>query len=141
MVDSRKETLAKLEQAFARLQTGKLRSGKRVGRVSISAVAEEAEVTPALIHNRYPELAEKIRAHAGRDTRRQRDDKQAELQAARLAALDLRRRLVELESDLVRLASINAALRIDNDELRAMLESRNVVALPSRFDPRGKSSA
>lgn len=136
MVVSRKETLSKLEQAFARLQAGKARNGKRVGRVSISAVAEEAGVTPALIHNRYSELAEKIRAHAGRDTRRQRDDKHTELQAARLAARDLRRRLVELESDLAKLASINAALRIDNEELRAMLESRNVSVLPSRFGPR-----
>jgi len=136
MVDSRRETLSKLEQAFVRLQAGKVRNGKRTGRVSISAVAEEAGVTPALIHNRYPDLAEKIREHAGRDTRRQRDDKHTELQAAKLVARDLRRRLVELESDLAQLASINAALRIDNDELHAMLESRNVVALPSRFGPR-----
>lgn len=36
-------------------------------KISISAVARKAGVTPALIHNTYPDVAERIRAVSGRD--------------------------------------------------------------------------
>lgn len=61
----RSMTLERLEKAFSRLRSGTVRNGSRIKRVSITAVAKEAGVTPALVHNRYPEFAAKIRAHVG----------------------------------------------------------------------------
>lgn len=124
-------TSERLESALARLLAQE-HPGRRSGRVSISAVAREAGVSPALVHNRYPDLAERIRAHTGRRAPQQRTDQQAELQALREVARELRQRIVGLEVDLAKLASINAALNVGIAELRAMLESRSVVPLPTR---------
>jgi len=65
---SRKKTVDEIQQAIAQVQAGQ-------GKVSISAVAKLAGVTPALIHNTYPDLAEKIRGLVGKATRTQRDAK------------------------------------------------------------------
>jgi AcrR family transcriptional regulator len=65
---SRKNTVDEIQQAIAQVQAGQ-------GKVSISAVAKLAGVTPALIHNTYPDLAEKIRGLVGKATRTQRDAK------------------------------------------------------------------
>ncbi|MGF6604307.1 AcrR family transcriptional regulator [Paraburkholderia sp. GAS448] len=120
-------TREQLEAALAKLLEGQ--TGTCASRISISAVAREAGFTPALIHNRYPDLAARIRVHMGRDVHH-RPDEQAELQALRDVVQELRQRIGRLEADLARIASINAALSVDNAELRAMLKSGNVVSLP-----------
>jgi AcrR family transcriptional regulator len=117
-----------------RLTSGKLRDGQRNGRISITAVAKDAGVTPALIHNRYPEFAAKIHAYLGRGRGKKSAERTRNIDSVAVEACDLRRRIAALESDLARLASINAALRIDNVELRAILNSKNVSAIPSSFE-------
>lgn len=59
---NRQNTVEEIRQAIAQVQAGQ-------GKVSISAVAKMAGVTPALIHNTYPDLAEKIRGLVGKGTR------------------------------------------------------------------------
>ncbi|NMG48779.1 hypothetical protein GO613_11755 [Azoarcus communis] len=54
-VHNRKQTIDGIEQAIEQLQASQ-------GKLSISAVAKMAGVTPALIHNTYPDLAEKCQA-------------------------------------------------------------------------------
>ena len=49
---NRKQTIDGIQQAIEQLQASQ-------GKLSISAVANMAGVTPALIHNTYPDLAEK----------------------------------------------------------------------------------
>lgn len=44
-----------------RIATNRVRKVKPERKLSIAAVAEEAGVSTATIHNRYPEIAEKIR--------------------------------------------------------------------------------
>ena len=65
----RDKTLFDLQLAMHRLQ-------KRQEKATIAAVAREANVTPALIHNRYPDFAEEVRKVNGKATREQRDAKQ-----------------------------------------------------------------
>ena len=65
---SRKKTVDEIQRAIVQLQADQ-------GKLSISAVAKLAEVTPGLIHNTYPDLAEKIRGLVGKATRAQRDAK------------------------------------------------------------------
>ncbi|QIN67968.1 hypothetical protein SBC1_80150 (plasmid) [Caballeronia sp. SBC1] len=72
----RERTLTELQLALSRLQ----RASKKV---SISAVAKEAKVTPALIHNTYPDFAEQVRVLINKSTRAQRDNKHQELQLQR----------------------------------------------------------
>ena len=68
-------------------------------KVSISAVAKAAEVTPALIHNTYPEIAERIRGVVGKSTRLQRDAKHEALVKEKERNRDLRAEVERLRLD------------------------------------------
>lgn len=102
----REKTLFQMRLAMNRLQ-------KRDAKVSIAAVAKEAGVTPALIHNRYPDFAEEVRKVVGKTTRAQRDQKHELLIAEREKNQQLREQAAELMMDLRNLASENEALRAE----------------------------
>lgn len=84
-------------------------------------MAREAGVSPALIHNHYPAIADAIRLEQGRDSRAQRNAKQKELKQEREKGRKLRRELVELRADVARLASINEVLLSENETFQARL--------------------
>ncbi|MCG2655776.1 MAG: TetR family transcriptional regulator [Hydrogenophaga sp.] len=100
---SRKKTVDQIQQAIARVQAGP-------GKVSISGVAKLAGVTPSLIHNTYPDLAEKIRGLMGKASRTQRNAKHDALVRERDVNRALRQELVEARTDLAKLASVNQML-------------------------------
>lgn len=100
-------------------------------KLTISAVATEAGVTPGLIHNTYPDIAETIRAHVGKATRQQRDDKIAELSKARARNKELQAELDTALNDIQRLVSKNETLRQEVAKLRSA-GSGNVVVLPPK---------
>ena len=100
---SRKQTEKRLREAMDQLQN----SGDKV---SISAVAKAAEVTPALIHNTYPEIAERIRGVVGKSTRLQRDAKHEALVKEKERNRDLRAEVERLRIEAAKLASINLTL-------------------------------
>jgi AcrR family transcriptional regulator len=124
-------TRKNLEMALYRLQKGrgKIVKGRRL---TIAAVAKEAGVSTATIHNRHPEIAEKIRALQGKESRRQRDLKHEELQRVREANRALRAEFAELKADLEKLASINETLALENRILRAERDDENMAALLRR---------
>ena len=124
-------TRKNLEMALYRLQKGR---GKVVkgGSLTIAAVAKEAGVSTATIHNRHPEIAEQVRALQGKESRRQRDQKHEELQRVREANRALREENAELKADLAKLASINETLALENRVLRAERDGENVTVLPRR---------
>ena len=111
-VRSRKKTVDEIQQAIVQLQAGQ-------GKMTISAVAKLAGVTPALIHNTYPDLAEKIRGLVGKATRAQRDAKHDAL----------RQELAETRTDLARLASINQVLVNEVALLKGMATGKVVSIL------------
>jgi AcrR family transcriptional regulator len=119
------------EKTRDELQYAILRIKNRGKKLSISAVAAEAGVTPGLIHNTYPDIAESIRAEVGKGTRKQRDDKIAELAETRERMKVLRAELETAMADIRRLASINETLRQEVSTLRSV-ETGNVVLLPPR---------
>jgi AcrR family transcriptional regulator len=98
-------------------------------KLTFAAVAREAGVSTALIHNCYPEIAELIREQQGRSSRAQRDAKREQLRAEQDKTRELRKQLKELERQIASLASINEVLLIENRELKAELGARNVVRL------------
>lgn len=100
----RDKTLFELQLAMHRLQ-------KRQEKVTIAAVAREANVTPALIHNRYPDFAEEVRKVNGKATREQRDAKHTLLVTEREKNRRLREDLSKFLVELQDLASINEGLR------------------------------
>ncbi|MEH6437347.1 TetR family transcriptional regulator [Massilia sp. DD77] len=107
-----------------RLQSSLLRVMDSGRRLSIKAVAEEAGVTPSLIHHVYPDVAEQIRATMGRSTRAQRDAKHDELVDAKRTISDQKAELRELRADLASIASVNLQLQDRIDELEAQLEGK-----------------
>ncbi|RYE42022.1 MAG: TetR family transcriptional regulator [Hyphomicrobiales bacterium] len=100
---SREQTERRLKEAMEQLQ----HSGDKV---SISAVAKAAQVTPALIHNTYPDIAERIRSVVGKSTRMQRDAKHEALVKEKERNRELRAEVERLRADAAKLASINLTL-------------------------------
>ena len=92
-------------------------------RMTIAGVAREAGVSNAAIHNRYPDLAARIRELSGKTGER---NLQAELsrrrgnikreQAQRRA---LRDQLAEKTEQLRKASSVNASLDLENQSLKA----------------------
>jgi AcrR family transcriptional regulator len=100
---SRKQTEKRLREAIDQLQNLGVK-------VSISAVAKAAKVTPALIHNTYPDIAERIRGVVGKSTRLQRDAKHEALVKEKERNRALRAEVESLRIEAAKLASVNLTL-------------------------------
>ena len=131
-VHNRKQTIDGIEQAIEQLQASQ-------GKLSISAVAKMAGVTPALIHNTYPDLAEKIRGLVGKATRTQRDAKHSALVRERKINLTLRQELVETRATIAKLASVNQTLLNEIAVLKGVATGKVVAILRAR-EPSSVSS-
>lgn len=131
-VHNRKQTIDGIEQAIEQLQASQ-------GKLSISAVAKMAGVTPALIHNTYPDLAEKIRGLVGKATRTQRDAKHSALVREREINRTLRQELVETRATIAKLASVNQTLLNEMAVLKGIATGKVVAILRAR-EPSSVSS-
>jgi AcrR family transcriptional regulator len=120
--DQRRNSLL---QALQRVKSG-LKAGESL---SILKVAEEAGVSGSLIHNRYPDIAERIRGEMGKSSRVQRDQTRAALTKARQTIADLRKGLRAATADVRRLASINLSVTMERDELRAVAAATNITPI------------
>ena len=129
---NRKQTIDGIEQAIEQLQASQ-------GKLSISAVAKMAGVTPALIHNTYPDLAEKIRGLVGKATRTQRDAKHSALVREREINRTLRQELVETRATIAKLASVNQTLLNEMAVLKGIATGKVVAILRAR-EPSSESS-
>lgn len=118
-----------LRLAMFRIQRGRART--KATKLSIASVASEAGVSPALIHNHYPIIADEIRTAQGRSNRVQRDAKQLELKAERDKVRTLREEMASLKADRDKLASINEVLMAENAVLRAQRKSPHVLSVLS----------
>lgn len=118
-----------LKLAIYRIENG--RAHTKETKVTIAAVAREAGVSTALIHNHYPTVAEAIREKQGRSSRAMRDVKHQDLIAERQKAVGYRQEVEELKAKLASIASINEVLLDENQTLKAKLRERNVVELAS----------
>lgn len=106
------------------LQTAIRRFERKGTTLSISAIANEVGVTPALIHNTYPGVADEIRAKIGRSARQRNDEKTVALGEADERIRALTDKLRESEADNAKLASINETLRDEIASLRAQLTGK-----------------
>lgn len=114
-----------LKLALTRIQRGRAHTGET--KVTIAAVAREAGVSTALIHNHYPNIAEAIREAQGRSSRIQRDLKEQDLSTEREKNRVLRQEITELRNKVACLASINEVLIAENYVLKEKHNAFNVV--------------
>lgn len=118
-----------LRLAISRIEHG--RANTKEAKLTIAAVAREAGVSTALIHNHYPAIAEIIRVKQGRSSRAMRDVKHQDLSAERQKSAGYRQEIEVLRAKLASIASINEVLLEENRVLKAKLKDRNVVELVS----------
>ena len=111
-----------LRLALARIQRGRAHTGE--SKVTIAAVAREAGVSTALIHNHYPNVAEAVREAQGRSSRAQRDVKHQDLIAERGKNKLLRQELEELRLKTADLASINEVMMAELRALKGAVTSK-----------------
>lgn len=95
------------------LEAAILRLRNQNERINISSVARAVGVTPALIHNTYPDVAEQIRAIQGKNSMTRRDELRDELATLREANQQLRSERAAALADARNLASINETLRFE----------------------------
>ncbi len=120
-----------LRLALYRIQKGRSHSGET--KITIAAVAREAGISTALIHNYYPKIAETIREAQGRSSRTMRDVKHHDLIAEREKSAAYRHEIEELRAKIASLASLNEMLLEENRLLKAKVNDRKVTDL-MRFD-------
>lgn len=118
-----------LQLALVRIKRGRAHTGE--SKVTIAAVAREAGVSAALIHNHYPNIAEEIREVKGLSSRAQRDSKQKDLRAEREKGREQRLEIKALRAKIASLASINEVLINENRILKAKQNEPKVVGLGS----------
>lgn len=119
-----------LKLALLRIQKGLAQTKET--KVSIAAVAREAGVSTALIHNHYPGIAEAIRKAQGRSSRAMRDVKHQVLITERKKSKAYREEIAELRAKVAHLASINEVLLDENCVLKAKMADHKVVDLTVR---------
>ena len=118
-----------LKLAIYRIEKG--RAHTKETKVTIAAVAREAGVSTALIHNHYPTVAEAIRDKQGRSSRALREVKHQDLITERQKSAGYREEIAALRAKLASIASINEVLLEENQGLKTKLRERNVVQLAS----------
>ena len=118
-----------LRLALYRIQKGRSHSGET--KITIAAVAREAGISTALIHNYYPKIAETIREAQGRSSRTMRDVKHHDLIAERKKSAACRYEIEELRAKIASLASLNEMLLEENRVLKAKVSDRKVTDLGS----------
>ncbi|MGO9613610.1 MAG: TetR family transcriptional regulator [Dissulfurispiraceae bacterium] len=117
-IDTKKE----IELAISRIQHGMPKRVPQKRRLSIAAVAEEAGVSNATIHNRYPDIAEQVRRLTSQEYSKKIKEKQASLKKSEEQLYALRQEINQLKSDLVQSQSINLKLHKENELLKVKLE-------------------
>ncbi|EPL9570933.1 TetR family transcriptional regulator [Providencia rettgeri] len=111
LVRSRSKTLDALNKAIDDLVEGN-------EKISIASVARAAGITPSLIHNSYPAVAERIRIIMGKSVRTQRDSKHQALMVEKEKNRALRIEKNQLLEELARIASVNQRLLFEMAELK-----------------------
>jgi AcrR family transcriptional regulator len=93
-------------------------------RISIAAVAREAGVSNATIHNRYPDIAERVRTLHAKTSKRKTKPLPDSTDVLQRKLKEARQAIEELKIDLVKSQSINLRLAKENELLNARLSSQ-----------------
>ena len=128
-MSSADKTRKKLENALLRLKHGRPRVVSKDRKLTIAALAEEAGVSDALIHNRYPDIAAEVRKLNDKQFKSQRDDKTQKLKTANEKNRELRAENESLKEEVRKLVSLNARYEVEIEQLKAEVKASNVVRI------------
>lgn len=127
----------KIRLAIVAIEKGKPKRIDPKRKLSVAAVAEEADVARNTIYRDHPDLLTRINGGMNKDVRQQRNAKQQELNDYKERNKELRAERDEmkemnryLQSMNAKLIEANKQLKIENDRLKA---GSNVVSL-NRYD-------
>lgn len=94
--------------------------------MTIAGVAKEAGVSNSTIHNRYPDLAERIRASAGvvkeKDIKNVLANRLGTIKEEKAKRARIREEFEKVKELLRRANSVNATLQFENASLKAELD-------------------
>jgi AcrR family transcriptional regulator len=124
------QTRHALELAIRRFRHGRQHVGSADGKISIAGVAREAGVSNATIHNRYPDIADRIRAIQSRAARALPKVNPDTLEAVQRRLAEAREEIRCLLDDLRKSQSINLRLSKENEMLEARIT--RLDGLPGR---------
>lgn len=92
--------------------------------MTISGVAKETGVSNALIHNFYADLADRIRKSKGdlreKSVKEQLANRIGKIKEEKVKRAKLRKELGEIKLEIQKVDSINAALQIENNQLKSL---------------------
>ncbi|HCM4646053.1 TPA: TetR family transcriptional regulator [Salmonella enterica subsp. enterica serovar Panama] len=123
---SRTRTLEALNKAIDNIIAGN-------EKLSIASVARVARVTPGLIHNTYPMVAERIRILMGKSARTQRDSKHQALINEKAKNRVLRAEKEQLLIEFAQLASVNQRLLFEIARLKG-ISCENIAELTPKAE-------
>lgn len=129
-VRDKEKTYTNIRRAIVRLEQGKPKITKAGRKLTVAAVAEEAGVSRALIHNHYPELLARIRTNNDKNISKQRDQKHDDLVKERVKCKELRKQVTKLLEQKAILVSKNASLELENQMLKSIVDSDNTIVFP-----------
>lgn len=95
--------------------------------VTVAAVARDVNISPALIHNRYPEIAQEIRNLSGKSEKNKSENQLEQYRQLEVRLAEIKAERDELRRDVAKLASLNLALKLENESVRAAMASSNVT--------------
>jgi AcrR family transcriptional regulator len=113
------KTEREITLAIARIRHGRQKRIAKDRKFSIAAVAEEAGVSNATLHNRYPALVEHIRQLQREDGQVKTDRQRSEIADLKRQNKDLHTALTERTAELKKIAIINLRLTLELKELRS----------------------
>ena len=126
------QTRKNIRLAIVRIEKGRPRIVDTERKLTIASVAEEAGISRATLHNRYPDLAERIREAGNKSVRQQRNAKHSDLQAEKQKNRELRDELAELRVTLAKVVTENATLVLQNQRLEAINSSNNITIMSTK---------
>jgi chromosome segregation ATPase len=119
---TKRDTRKELELAIARIRHGRPKIAAKERRISISAVAVEAGLSPTTIHNRYPDIADRIRGLMAESNRGESGKKVSTELPPKGVIRELRLQLTEREKEIRRLGSINLRMMSDLNTAQAEID-------------------
>jgi HAMP domain-containing protein len=126
-----KNTEREIKLSIARIRHGKQKIIDPTRKLNIAAVADEAGISNATIHNRYPQLADEIRQLQKEGTKKDTVKKQTELGEMRQKLGEVRQQLHESEEALRKLAIINLRMAQEMKILKSdLMEQRRANKIP-----------
>lgn len=111
MTQEKNKTETLIEAALLRIQKGKPKIVKKGRKLSIKSISEEAKISPSTIHNRYPDLADKIRGLLHKTPSERMTVQHSEMRKLRERNKALRKEIAQLKEDLAKSVSIQLRLQ------------------------------